>query len=711
MTTFAEYFRAGTGSAPYPYQERLANLPCQNLAIQAPTGAGKTAATVLAWLYRLQTDPANTPRRLVYCLPMRVLVEQTRDVVKKLLSNLTAHGLMPGVGVFILMGGELEEEWETHPEKPCVLIGTQDMLLSRALNRGYSMSRYQWPVHFGMLNSDSLWVCDEVQLMGNGLATTAQLQGFRNELGAYGPCMTWWVSATFDAKWISTVNFQEYAKHLDSVSVDEEDRAQTALARRYFASKPLIMVDELNEAKFAELTERQHKQGSLTLVVVNTVERAQKLFAELQNRATRKKGPSKEPNRAELLILHSRFRPGDRQSTLLKMNSELPATGRVLVSTQVIEAGVDISARTLITELAPWSSMVQRFGRCNRAGEFGETSPAQVICVKPPKSDPYEQHELDDAKQRLDTVTDVGISHLQVLGPGTVQPASHVLRKKDLIELFDTTPDLCGADLDVSKFIREKDASDSQIFWRRFDGERPDASEPAPRREELCSVPVYRLAEFTRDHKLFRWDPLAERWSESYRGDTLPGQMYMAKCTDGGYSEMGWDIKSIAEVEPIPDPLAPPEPYGSDRLSKGNWLTISEHTDHVVAQLADLIAALRVDKDTSALLLESARWHDRGKGHAIFQNAVPCDDAHKPGVWAKAPTDFARYQRPCFRHELASALAALKAGAWRPAAIPDRSAPRAGTTVDPVDAPGTRPPSTGRALCTGHLGWRFYGRT
>jgi hypothetical protein len=48
------------------------------------------------------------------------------------------------------------------------------MLLSRALNRGYGMSRYRWPMHFGLLNNDCLWVMDEVQLMGSGLTTSLQ---------------------------------------------------------------------------------------------------------------------------------------------------------------------------------------------------------------------------------------------------------------------------------------------------------------------------------------------------------------------------------------------------------------------------------------------------------------------------------------------------------------------------------------------------------
>src|SRR5208282_199110 len=73
----------------------------------------------------------------------------------------------------VLMGGEelepAKREWDLYPERPCILIGTQDMLLSRALNRGYGMSRYRWPMHFGLLNNDAVWVLDETQLMGVGV--------------------------------------------------------------------------------------------------------------------------------------------------------------------------------------------------------------------------------------------------------------------------------------------------------------------------------------------------------------------------------------------------------------------------------------------------------------------------------------------------------------------------------------------------------------
>ena len=107
---------------------------------------------------------------------MRTLVEQTREECVKWLKNLQ---LDEEIGVHILMGGENPADgdlkWVEHPERDAILIGTQDMLLSRALNRGYGMSRYRWPVHFALLNNDCLWVLDETQLMGVGLTTSAQL--------------------------------------------------------------------------------------------------------------------------------------------------------------------------------------------------------------------------------------------------------------------------------------------------------------------------------------------------------------------------------------------------------------------------------------------------------------------------------------------------------------------------------------------------------
>ena len=77
MGQFLDCFRLATDKNPYPFQERLAAQPIVSRAMRVPTGAGKTAAVVLAWLHRLSEGHPDAPRRLVYCLPMRVLVEQT----------------------------------------------------------------------------------------------------------------------------------------------------------------------------------------------------------------------------------------------------------------------------------------------------------------------------------------------------------------------------------------------------------------------------------------------------------------------------------------------------------------------------------------------------------------------------------------------------------------------------------------------------------
>jgi len=107
---------------------------------------------------------------------MRVLVEQTEQAAQQLAARIPEPHRPT---IHIAMGGEDSGEWFLCPERPAVIIGTQDMLLSRALNRGYASARARWPMEFGLLNQDALWVMDEVQLMDVGLATSAQRQAFR----------------------------------------------------------------------------------------------------------------------------------------------------------------------------------------------------------------------------------------------------------------------------------------------------------------------------------------------------------------------------------------------------------------------------------------------------------------------------------------------------------------------------------------------------
>jgi CRISPR-associated endonuclease/helicase Cas3 len=88
--SYQAYFKKATAHEPYDYQIKLAEQAWPDL-LDIPTGMGKTAAVTLAWLYRRCQLQQDIPRRLIWCLPMRVLVEQTRDNIQTWLERLEAY--------------------------------------------------------------------------------------------------------------------------------------------------------------------------------------------------------------------------------------------------------------------------------------------------------------------------------------------------------------------------------------------------------------------------------------------------------------------------------------------------------------------------------------------------------------------------------------------------------------------------------------------
>src|SRR5213594_2728553 len=100
-----------------------------------------------------------------------------------------------------------------------------DALCAAAINRGYGMSRYRWPMHFGFLNNDCLWVLDETQLMGVGVETSAQLDGFRHaqNASAQPDCRTWWMSATLNDAQLATVDHPRPDGRWPAIKLENED--------------------------------------------------------------------------------------------------------------------------------------------------------------------------------------------------------------------------------------------------------------------------------------------------------------------------------------------------------------------------------------------------------------------------------------------------------------------------------------------------------
>ena len=86
MINFNDFFKSATNFEPYDFQRKFACETELPDIINIPTGLGKTECVIIGWLWRKtsektsQSNP-NTPRRLIYSLPMRTLVEQIYDKV------------------------------------------------------------------------------------------------------------------------------------------------------------------------------------------------------------------------------------------------------------------------------------------------------------------------------------------------------------------------------------------------------------------------------------------------------------------------------------------------------------------------------------------------------------------------------------------------------------------------------------------------------
>ena len=633
------------------------------------------------------------------------------------------------------MGGMEAADWLERPECPAVLIGTQDMLLSRALMRGYASSRTIWPMEFAQLHLDAQWVFDEVQLMGAGRATSAQLEAFRrndaDRTALEGrtcprPARSLWMSATVEPDWLQTVDFRTpdtgAVVRVDPQQERDERLQRLATAKKRLTRTPLSPASaKFSDVKayVAELARSvlvAHRPGQMTLVIVNRVHRAQDLLAalvkEMGNTATR----------PILALVHGRFRPADRQREFERVvgkNGRKGTKDVIVVTTQAVEAGVDISASVLFTELAPWSSMVQRFGRANRYAELGDGADVRWIDLLAEVEDdktvdalslPYAAGDMNTARERLETLTDVSPAELPPAGD--IEPPRRVIRRKDLDDLFDTDPDLTGFDVDISPYVRDTDDADVRVFWRDLSkiGDEP----PHPCADELCAVPIGAAREWLkkvrqRNQKaqmpnlpIFVRDPQWRRidgqtgmtppgWTRLTQ-DPWPGLTLLADVRAGGYTEAsGFTGNPQHTPNPVPDSHESPDEMTEPRRTRhaevggeteahdedprseiGVRVPLSAHLMHVEAEAEALCNALDVDTQTRGAVIRAARWHDVGKVHHVFQDTMRrgLDDgeAVPEEPLAKTVRPNLRHCRAYFRHELASTLALLTQENWSRAA-------------------------------------------
>ena len=641
---------------------------------------------------------------------MRTLVEQTETNVRAWLDRLARAGVTTGIpssdDVHLLMGGvetrKRKSLWYETPERPAILIGTQDMLISRALMRGYACGRAHWPIEFALLHNDVLWVFDEVQLMGASLPTSTQLAAFRQDMKSALPTRSLWVSATLDPEWLHTVDFPAPQKVLRVPEDVPEDGAASEVRNIIEAHKPLARASiapagtaksalEAYILDLADFVEKHRASLGRTLVIVNTVDRAQKLYAALLQNGV---------GEDQLILVHSRFRPDDRRRQTERLTS---VANGIVVATQAIEAGVDISCAVMVTELAPWASLVQRFGRVNRYGERKKEeggTPVYWIDLLGEREDdkecqglaqPYAASDLREARIRLLELSEVAPANMR--DPGQLAPLRRVIRRKDLLDLFDTDPDLTGFDVDISPYVRDASDTDIHVLWRDLETLAADqTSLVRAAREELCPVSIGRATEWVkalrdRDFPVYVPDPLWRRSDNGRKhvppgwrrldGAPWPGVTLLVDVSAGGYdTRRGFVGEESHAPVPVATGVTPSDPTDTDHDEEeesnegfSHPVTLKDHTDCVVAEADSLCRSLHIAGPQQQVILRAARWHDLGKAHDVFQCTMRrglSDPSQLQGsLLAKTEKQGLLHERPYFRHELASALAFLANAKWR----------------------------------------------
>lgn len=375
------------GHKPFDFQIRTAEhlLAGRNVILQAPTGAGKTSAALFPFVHAWR-EQLPFPRKCLYAVPMRVLATQFRQDAKGLGGGW--GGVEPRI---VLQTGEQQEDRTFEGD---LIFTTIDQVLSSVLNVPYSLSRRRANLNAGAVLSSYL-VADEVHLFpldeARGQGALATLVELLAEFGQMLPFLL--MTATLSEAMLTTLE-QQLGATVVMPTDEDRDRLQRERPRvRRFQ----VRDEPLN----AERILAEH--ASRSLVVCNQVERAYHLYDELlaaQQTDARYRD-------IEIELLHSRFLKADRQGKERWTRQGFSEIGegqqrggsRILVATQVIEVGLNISCERLHTELAPANSIVQRAGRCARfAGEHGD-----VVIYRLPESKnaylPYESKRCEETWQ------------------------------------------------------------------------------------------------------------------------------------------------------------------------------------------------------------------------------------------------------------------------------------------------------------------------
>jgi len=399
------------GETPFPWQERLFVQFCAGEipgAVDIPTGLGKTAVIAL-WLVARATG-ARLPRRLVYVVDRRAVVDQATEVAEALRAWVDANGdvrerlgLRGPMPISTLRGQHLDNKrWLEDPGAPSIIVGTVDMVGSRLLFGGYGVSRKMRPFHAGLLGLDALVVLDEAHLV-------PPFEHLLESIGAPELAATTDLRGSLPLFRVLSLSATGRSRTEGVLTIDASDEQHPVAARRLGADKKLTFEPPHDAetlpgalARQALALARSHDGPRRCIVFCDKRDDAVAVAGEIQAISDKKRNASEVS--VELFVggrrAHERADAAMRLEELgfLARSDEPPSAPSILVATSAGEVGVDLDAEDMVCDLVAWERMVQRLGRVNRRGKHA----SRVVVVAAPSKEPDEQERRDATRAAIE---------------------------------------------------------------------------------------------------------------------------------------------------------------------------------------------------------------------------------------------------------------------------------------------------------------------
>ena len=454
---FGAFFAALNGGyAPFSWQEEVLDHICEHGVwperINAPTGSGKSSVVdihLFANALAAVGAAPRVPRRLCVTVGRRALVDSQADRAQMILGRmndaLTDESGKPDI---LRRVAEALQSFQTRNDKErrapfetghirgelsnrnlpvtdisaCAIIAaTPDMYGSRALFRGYGSTKAARPRETALLTMDTVMVLDEAHMNRQLLHTTqriAQLQKREADLGV----PTLQVVETTATP--STEDSESTTLGVDIEALDSPNDEK--LRDRVYSHKELVLrpidkwdgkpgnhpvVDAAVGAIKEFLARRGAGEGPKEAHTIGCIVNHVRTAIAIKEALVKNKVLEKEK---EVQLLVGRMRPYDLENLQADhpdlFTTEGDKSVKVVVATQTLEVGIDVDFADLVTELAPASSLAQRFGRVNR---LGHRTDSKVVVIEPASGDsvkkdapPYKAVDLSNAYAWLEALND-----------------------------------------------------------------------------------------------------------------------------------------------------------------------------------------------------------------------------------------------------------------------------------------------------------------